>query len=73
MKDVLKTPSKEPLKNKSIILTIPTDCEVSKDIFTLTPEETYMVLHIGLEAVLQHKNIISVPVKIDLDIENYHK
>jgi hypothetical protein len=73
MKDVLKTPSKEPLKTKSIILTIPIDCEVSKDIFTLTPEETYMVLHIGLEAVLQHKNIITVPAKIDSDIENDYK
>jgi len=69
MKDVLKT----PLKTKSIILTIPIDCEVSKDIFTLTPEETYMVLHIGLEAVLQHKNIITVPAKIDTDIENEYK
>ena len=71
MKDVLKT----SLKTKSIILNIPINSEVSKDIFTLTPEETYMVLHIGLEAVLQHKNIITitVPAKIDLDIENDYK
>ena len=73
MKDLLKTPSKEPLKTKSIILTIPINSEISKDIFTLTPEETYMVLHIGLEAILQHKNIITVPAKIDLDIENDYK
>jgi hypothetical protein len=59
--------------SKTIILTIPMNCEVSKDIFTLTHEETYLVLKIGLEAVLQHKNIINVPVKIDTDIENDYK
>jgi len=49
--------------------------EVSRDIFTLTPEETYMVLSVGLEAVLQHKNIIPVTVsaKIESDVEKEYK
>jgi hypothetical protein len=63
MKDSLKT----------IILTIPMNSDVSKDIFTLTPEETYMVLTVGLEAVLQHKNITHVSVKIESDIEKEYK
>jgi len=60
---------------KSIILTIPMNSEVSRDIFTLTPEETYMVLSVGLEAVLQHKNIIPVTVsaKIESDVEKEYK
>jgi len=60
---------------KSIILTIPMNSEVSRDIFKLTPEETYMVLSVGLEAVLQHKNIIPVTVsaKIESDVEKEYK
>jgi hypothetical protein len=64
---------KDPVK--TIILTIPMNSEVSRDIFTLTPEETYMVLSVGLEAVLQHKNIIPVTVsaKIESDVEKEYK
>ena len=65
MKDSLKT----------IILTIPMNSEISRDIFKLSPEETYMVLSVGLEAVLQHKNIIPVTVsaKIESDVEKEYK
>lgn len=61
--------------SKTIILTIPMNSEISRDIFTLSPEETYMVLSVGLEAVLQHKNIIPVTVsaKIESDVEKEYK
>ena len=65
---------KDALKTKSIILSIPINSDISKDIFSLTPEETYMVLSIGFEAVSQHKNIIpNVTAKIDLELENEYK
>ena len=74
MKDVLKNTLKEPSKTKSIILSIPINSDISKDIFSLTPEETYLVLSIGFEAVSQHKNRTpDVTVKIDLELENEYK
>jgi hypothetical protein len=55
---------------KSIILTIPSNAIFSKEIYDFTPEQTIMALNIGIEAVLQHKNL---PVKIDTDLENEYK
>jgi hypothetical protein len=55
---------------KSIILTIPSNATFSKEIYSFSPEETITALNIGIEAVLQHKNI---PVKIDTDLENEYK
>jgi hypothetical protein len=55
---------------KSIILTIPSNATFSKEIYSFTPEQTITALNIGIEAVLQHKNL---PVKIDTDLENEYK
>jgi len=69
MKDYINSSNNQ----HSIILNIPINCEISKDIFSLTPEETYLVLSIGLDAVLHHKNIVKIPPTIDTELEKEYK
>jgi hypothetical protein len=59
------------LHTKSLILNIPLNGDFSKEIFNFTPEEVLMVLNTGIEAVLQHKNIIpNIPTEKELSYKS---
>jgi hypothetical protein len=59
------------LHTKSVILNIPINADFSKEIFNFSPEEVLMVLNTGIEAVLQHKNIIpNIPTEKEMEYKS---